>query len=166
MKYVLFLFFILIFSFPYLHAQSNDVQLSSDLLQKSNTSAIHDLSDPSTVNITIDIWGNVPNPGKYKVPYYTNINDLISYAGGPNKETDWNGIKIYRLAQDSSHYAINLNYKNYMDNETTKIPREIALKSGDILIIPASQKYTFRDYIAIITPIISLATFLLYFFRK
>ena len=166
MKYVLFLFFILIFSFPYLHAQSNNVQLSPDLLQKSNTSAIRDLSDPSTVNITVDVWGDISTPGKYKIPYYTTINDLISYAGGPSNETDWEGIKIYRLAPDSSHYSIKLNYKDYMDDDTPKMQKQISLKNGDILIIPGSKKLTFRDYLSYVTPILSLATFILYFFRK
>ncbi|NWF90113.1 MAG: SLBB domain-containing protein, partial [Ignavibacteriaceae bacterium] len=78
---ILFIFLLIIFS-PYINAQITDQELgaSADYRYRAG---LYDFSDEGAVNIKVSVWGYVARPGKYIVPDYTTVSDLLSYAGGP-----------------------------------------------------------------------------------
>lgn len=116
----------------------------------------YDYSDPATINIKVSIWGYVRSPGKYIVPIYTTIPDLMSYAGGPVDESNLDDVRIYRLDKNANEELIKLNYTDLLHedqlNENKINPN---LKGGDILIIPGSPRFYFRDYLNVSLSIFS-----------
>ena len=85
MKYILSIGLILILFTSFSFAQ-NDIQVGSNIDQQriNSSGALFDYSDPTTVNIKVAVWGFVKYPGRYIIPAYSNVNDLLSYAGGPD----------------------------------------------------------------------------------
>lgn len=116
----------------------------------------YDYSDPATINIKVSIWGYVRSPGKYVVPIYTTVPDLMSYAGGPVDQSDLDDVRIYRINQDGKEELIQLNYTDLLhETELNNQKVNPNIKAGDILIIPGSPKYYFRDYLSISLSIFS-----------
>ena len=164
MKKILIFFFI-IFTIP-LFAQVEQ-QIGRTPGQYNYYGNYYDYSDPTTINIKVAIWGYVKSPGKYVVPIYTNVPDLISYAGGPVTESDLDDVRIYRVDKNGEQELIKLNYTDLLhDDLLNKNKVNPNIKAGDILIIPGSPKYYFRDYLnttlSILSAIISLTTFLIF----
>lgn len=116
----------------------------------------YDYSDQTTINIKVAIWGYVRSPGKYIVPIYTTIPDLMSYAGGPVDESNLDDVRIYRVDKNGEQELIKLNYTDLLhEDQLNKNKVNPNLKGGDILIIPGSPKYYFRDYLNISLSIFS-----------
>ena len=119
-------------------------------------------SDKNKVNIEVNIWGYVRNPGKYLIPKGCTVQDLISFAGGPVIESNLDDIRLFRPKNDSLGISedkiINLNYNDLLwsENVNTKKLTNPVLESGDILIFPGSPKYFFRDNIALVTSLTSV----------
>ncbi len=115
-----------------------------------------DYSDATTINVKVSIWGYVRSPGKYIVPIYTTVPDLISYAGGPVDESNLDDVRIYRVDKNGNEELIKLNYTDLLhDDQLSKNKVNPNLKAGDILIIPGSPKFYFRDYLNISLSIFS-----------
>ena len=56
-----------------------------------------DFSDPEAINIKVSVWGFVQYPGRYVVPDYTSVMDLLSYAGGPTDDSNLDELRLYRI---------------------------------------------------------------------
>ncbi len=151
----LFIFCFIIFAIP-LFAQV-DQQIGRTMGQPNYYSGnYYDYSDPTTINVKVSIWGYVRSPGKYIIPIYTTVPDLISYAGGPVEQANLDDARIYRLDKNSNQELIKLNYTDLLHEDqlnTNKVNPN--LKAGDILIVPGSPKYYFRDYLGVVASILS-----------
>ncbi len=120
----------------------------------------YDYSDPTDVNIKVSVWGFVRYPGKYVVPIYTNVLDLLSYAGGPSDDAHLDDLRLYRVNPDSTQELLKFDINDIwwgekLESDTLKIPQ---LKAGDILSIPGSQKYYLRDWLSMVLAIFSALT--------
>ena len=62
----------------------DDIQIGSLGARTAQAGALFDYSNPSTINIKVQLWGYVGFPGYYIVPAGISINELISFAGGPD----------------------------------------------------------------------------------
>ncbi len=71
------------------------------------------------------IWGQVRNPGLYKIPDNTDLLTLISSAGGPTENAKMSKIKIIRPTTQGEK-IIYVNLQEYM-------------KTGDMKLIPIMQ---------------------------
>jgi protein involved in polysaccharide export with SLBB domain len=146
-------------------AQTDDVQVGSNLNKLiQNQGAFYDFSDPEAVNIKVSVWGYVKFPGKYIIPSYSNINDLLSFSGGPTQDANMEDLRIFRLEKDSSQTLINFDYNDLLwtsNIEKIKLNKIPEVKAGDILLVPGSQRLFFRDWLtlglAILSTLISLA---------
>lgn len=148
------------------------------LLGKSNPNqegAVYDLSDPTGVNIEVNLWGFVRFPGRYKVPYNTTFLDLMSYAGGPAEDSDLENIRIYRRGSDSltsKSEVIRLNYDDLFWSDKSSLVKKMNpnLKSGDVVIIQEQKRYSLRDnigfFLSIFTSLISIVTLVVTLTRK
>ncbi|MEX1123097.1 MAG: hypothetical protein WED82_13225, partial [Balneolales bacterium] len=58
------------------------------------------IAEPGEIADTINVWGDINNPGRYLVVRGTNLTQLVSYARGPSRymtvETsmDWSKIRL------------------------------------------------------------------------
>lgn len=145
------LFFIFIPVFIY--GQDSGTQLGSTNLDRgSYARGFFDYSDPGTVNLKISVWGYVEYPGKYLVPDYTTITDLLSYSGGPNEDANLDDVRLYRVFEDGKEQMIKINYNDLMwedhlgQNYRRAVPK---IQPNDILVVPGEDRLFFRDYFAI-----------------
>lgn len=171
MKIKYFLFFSLVpllFFTANSYAQENlqfGQKLGTQIQQ--NRGALFDYSDPAGINIKVNVWGYVEYPGEYIIPASSTINDLLTLAGGPNQNADLNDLRLFRINPDSTQTLIKFNYNDLLWNskglsKPLKIPN---LKAGDILLVPGSPRYFFKDYLqiglSVLSAAISLAILLL-----
>ncbi|HVO72969.1 MAG TPA: SLBB domain-containing protein [Ignavibacteriaceae bacterium] len=131
-------------------AQNTNTELGSqNFNQRYYSSGYYDFSDPGSINIKIAVWGFVRYPGKYLVPEYTSITDLLSFAGGPNEEANLDDVRLYRVFEDGKEQMIKINYDDLMwedhlsQNSKRNVPK---IQPSDILIVPGEPRLYFRDY--------------------
>jgi len=165
MKKTLLGFAILLLFNVFIYSQNRDEQLGSGSIISKQTVpiSVFDYSDPESVNIKVAVWGSTKITGKFIIPIYSTVNDLLSYAGGPLETANLEDLRIYRTNPDSSQSIINLKYGDLLfDTDTLDIPKYIPLKGGDVLLVSAKQRFFLRDYLswgfAIITTLASVAS--------
>ncbi len=167
MKFIVsLLFFFLISGISFSQIDSN---LILGLSQKNSAVSVFDLSDPTGVNMEVNLWGFVRYPGRYRVPVNTTFMDLITFSGGPIEESNLKEIRLIRGAidQTSKPKVIKLNYDDILWGEDLSIKPKMnpVLLPGDVVVVLKEKRYTFRDdltiYIPILTSIISITTFIL-----
>jgi hypothetical protein len=173
MKRLLLLIAVILFFKINLFAQNQDIQIGAGLnANRLTTTGFFDYSDPQAVNIKVAVWGFVRYPGKYIIPAYSNVNDLLSYAGGPTDAAHLDNLKLYRTNKDSSQTIFNLHYKdflNYADVNTVpaRVPK---LMPGDILLVTGEPRLYFSNYFSIIvttvSTLISIATLVYLIVKK
>ncbi|MCX6149817.1 MAG: SLBB domain-containing protein [Ignavibacteriales bacterium] len=145
-------------------AQTGDIKIGADMSMLRNAQgAFYDYSDPEALNIKVSVWGYVRFPGRYLVPAYINVRDLLSYAGGPTSDAFMNDMRIYRVLEDSTSVMYKFDYNDLMYSEKlTKVKEMVPdLRVGDLLVIPGEPKLYYRDYfsmtLSIVSTLISLA---------
>lgn len=157
-----------------LQAQIKDYELGADVMgmRYQTQGGYFNYSDPEAVNIKVAVWGWVRYPGKYTVPSYTTVSDLLSLAGGPTDAADLEDLRIYRVNEDSTQSMIKFNYNDLLyesklESRYRKVPK---LDAGDILVIPGEPRLYFRDHFSIwmslFSVLISLTILVLNIIRK
>ncbi|MGH2574121.1 MAG: SLBB domain-containing protein [Ignavibacteria bacterium] len=168
-----FLTIIVLLNFNSVFSQDDDLIIGQNSTKTS--AALYDLSDPTGVNIEVNLWGTVKLPGRYRVPINTTFLDLLSYAGGPIENSKLDDIRIFRPSKDTltvRNQVIKLNYNDLLWGERVRTEKKLnpTLKSGDIVILLEEKRLTFRDqvgfYLPILTSIISIVTLIVTLTRK
>ncbi|MFN3874161.1 MAG: SLBB domain-containing protein [Ignavibacterium sp.] len=143
-------------------------QIGSDLRNLRQTQgAYFDYSDPSSVNIKVQVWGYVKYPGYYVVPLNTNLSELFSFAGGPLVDAKLEDVRILKTSEDSTTQLIRYDYNDLMWGEklTTNEIRFPKLEAGDVIIVPGEPRYFIRQdisfYLSILTAVISSAALII-----
>jgi hypothetical protein len=169
----LFLFSLLVLLCGNIKAQISGYELGSSLERRYNQqTGYFDLSDPESVNIKVSVWGFVKYPGKYMVPIYTTITDLLSYAGGPSNDAHLDDLRIYRVNEDQTQQLIKINYEDLMfESElNSKYKTVPTLETGDILVVPGSPRLYTREvvsiWVSILSALISLSILILNIVRN
>jgi hypothetical protein len=99
------------------------------------------------------VWGQVRQPGAYRLGANPDLVELLSAGGGPTDQADITHVVLVR-GIDQKRVPLNL-------KEAIGSGKLIRLTPGDVVIVPRAFWYTFRDELAIVT---SLAIFVnLYF---
>lgn len=131
-----------------------DVQIGSTKYYSRMMGGYFDYSDPTGINIKVQVWGYVKYPGYYIIPARSSVSELLSLAGGPNEQALMNDIRILRTNVDSSTVLFKLDYDDLLWGENlqtmVKFPRIMA---GDILIVPGEPRYFVREDITFILSI-------------
>lgn len=138
--------------------QITDYELGSKLSRTQyQQTGYYDLSDPEAVNIKVAVWGFVRYPGKYLVPSYTTILDLLSFAGGPTNDSHLDEIKLYRNKEDGSQEMIVYDYNDILWETKLDSRNRINpyIEAGDILVVPGSPRYYARDLVSMWATILS-----------
>lgn len=147
-------FFILLAS--NINAQDDSYQLGSYSTYRSQ-GGFYDYSDPKSVNFTVSVWGYVRFPGRYLVPISTTVSDLLSYAGGPNADAQLDDLRIYRKGNNSDDNLIKFTYNDLLWEDNIEFQKRYVpdLQANDILMVPGTQRYFFRDYLSIFLSFLS-----------
>jgi hypothetical protein len=143
----------LLFSAVPLLGQVRDYELGTRITaeQRGNIyGGYFDYSDPEAVNIRVSVWGFVEYPGRYLVPDYTTVMDLLSYAGGPTDDSNLDELRLYRI-EDNVERMIPINFNDLMweedlENKYRSLPQ---IKPGDIFVIPGEPRMYFLDWFGI-----------------
>jgi hypothetical protein len=140
-----------------MYSQIDNQQLGRAIEQNRYYGNYYDLSDPNTINIKVSVWGYAQSPGRYLVPISTTIKDLISYAGGPDVNANLDDLRLYRINQNGEEEILTFDYSDLMEEGRIRSNknRNPDLIAGDILILPGSPKYFFRDWLGITLSIFS-----------
>ncbi len=167
MNKILSLIFLLL-TFSQISFAQDDIQIGSSYNQFRNQTlgAYYDYSDPSSVNIKVQLWGYVKYPGYYIIPARSTINELISLAGGPNEQAILDDIRIIKTQQDSSIVMLRYNYNELMWEDDLKTGiKFVRLQAGDIVVVPGEPRYFLREnisyYLSIVTTLASLAALII-----
>jgi polysaccharide export outer membrane protein len=142
----------------------NDIQIGSPNGARINqqTGALFDYSNPTAVNIKVQLWGYVKYPGYYIVPTGTSINELISFAGGPTQEALLDDIRVTKIKEGVKAVILKYNYNDLMwESDIDSQINFVRLDAGDIVVIPGEPRYFLREnlsfYLSVITTLASLA---------
>jgi hypothetical protein len=143
-----------------------DVQIGGTANRLSQQTGFFDFSDPTGINIKVQLWGYVKFPGYYIVPARSSVNELISLAGGPNEDARIEDIRIIRANADSSSSMYKYDYNSFLWEDelgaTIKFPRLLA---GDMIMVPGEPRYFVREdivfYLSIVTTLASLTALIL-----
>lgn len=141
--------FLIIFSF---NIYSQEIFIGAENNQaRTSQGGLFNYSDPQAVNISVNVWGFVKFPGRYIVPNYFTARDLLSLAGGPDANAHLDDIRIYRKKiNENESELIRFDYNDLLwSNNIEKIVEAPLIEPGDILIIPGSPRFYFRDYLSI-----------------
>lgn len=144
-----------------LYAQDGKDRIGPEELKITGAN-YYNYSDKDKVNIEVNLWGFVKNPGKYLIPKGTTFIDLITLGGGPVQESKLEDIRIIRPKNDTLRITedqiITLNYDDYLWGEriNSKGKGNPVLISGDIVLVPGSPRYFFRDNLNFILSISSV----------
>lgn len=144
-----------------------DVQIGSNLNNyRQSQGGLFDYSDPAGINIKVQLWGYVKFPGYYVIPAYSNLNDLLSFAGGPLEDAMLNDLRIYRASEVSDKKLIKYDFNDLLWNDS--LSTEIVfpkLKAGDVVLMPGEPRYFLREdiafYLSVTTALASLAALII-----
>jgi SLBB domain len=151
-----------------LFAQSNDVKLGAQYTGlQQRQGGLFDYSDPETINMRVSVWGFIKYPGRYQVPIYTTVSDLLSYAGGPTDDSDLEDLRLYRVMEDSTQHLFSFNFNDLLwaeklEGTNRRLPK---LQGSDLLVVPGAPRLYFKDWfrvsLSIFTAMISLTLLIL-----
>lgn len=149
-------FLLIFFSFSIFTYAQDDIRIGTSARDYyRGQGGLYDYSDPETINITVFVWGFVKYPGQYIIPVYSNVNNLLSLAGGPTDDANLDDLRIFRINKDSSQTMIKFNYNDLLWEDDLsgeiKIPE---ITAGDILLVPGEPRFYFKDYFSLVTSVI------------
>ncbi|HQF43271.1 MAG TPA: SLBB domain-containing protein [Ignavibacteriaceae bacterium] len=157
---------ILLLPFSILLYAQDDVQIGSNLNNyRQAQGGLFDYSDPSGINIKVQLWGYVKFPGYYIIPSYSNMSDLLSFAGGPLEDAILKDVRIYRRTDEKSElFKYNFNDLLWEDSLKTdfSFPK---LNAGDVVVVPGEPRYFLRQdisfYLSLTTALASIVALII-----
>jgi hypothetical protein len=171
----------------------NPLQAQSQPQENSNTSE-YLLGNEQQLEMVVAIWGEVKLPGKYRVPYNTNVVELISIAGGPTQNgklskvqitgkaaqwaTDAGAIEsvvqssteplgqeeLKRRLETVSRKILVYNVSKYLSNQKMVTPPPI-LQPGDVVNIKTNAWYQWRETIRVVHEVALIASIYAWYLR-
>ncbi len=151
-KSILFILLNLVFTLS-IYAQVGAYELGAQVQKGSRSiyGGFYDYSNPEAVNIEVSVWGFVKYPGRYVIPDYTNVIELMSFVGGPTDDSNLDDLRIYRIDENQKEQMIPIDFNDLMweddlDNRFRKLP---TLKPSDIFVVPGEPRLYFMDWFSI-----------------
>ncbi len=161
MKQIILFGILIMASISTLLFAQDDVQIGSTG-RNNATGGLYDYSNPTGVNIKVQLWGYVRYPGYYIVPAGTSINELISLSGGPGEDAKLDDIRVVKIKEGSETLMMKYSYNDLVWEENIKSQiKFVRLDAGDIIVVPGEPRYFVREdvafYLGLLTAIASLA---------
>jgi len=113
---------------------------------------------------TVNLWGDINNPGRYLIPRGTSIPELISYGRGfvmsrsGNTRLDWSKLRV-QVSISKYNPLKDMDYVNTFRFKTTdplpKGIRSYRLKNNEVISLEIRRKPAFVDYVGVVAPVVS-----------
>ena len=144
----------------------DDIQIGSLGTRSGQQGGLFDYSNPSSINIKVQLWGYVRYPGYYIVPAGTGLNELISFAGGPMEDASLDEIRVTKIKEGSQTKMLKYNYNDMVwEDEIKSQINFVRLEAGDIVVVPGEPRYFVREdiafYLGIITALASITALII-----
>jgi len=117
---------------------------------------------PGEATVQISVWGTVPRPGIYEVPDTTDLDKLLTMAGGApmearqeNREAPTITVRVYRPTGGERSKIFERQLENMLTGDT-QYP---ALRDDDIVVVETvrpKQPFGWRDVVSIVSTLASL----------
>jgi len=115
-------------------------------------------AQPGDATVQVSVWGTIPRPGIYEVPDSTDLDKLLTMAGGApleprqeNRDAATINVRVYRPTPDSARSVLFASSIENMLSEDTEYP---LLRDDDILVIETIQprrRFTWRDALSVLS---------------
>ncbi len=112
------------------------------------------------VEVMVQVWGEVRNPGIYYLPLGSTPLELISAAGGPTRYAKLS--KVVLIRGEGKERKIVVDIDGYVKGKNMELP---VLRGGDIIIVPANVWYIFSR-IAILAGQVAAVVGAIYLIRE
>ncbi len=152
------------------------------------------LGNEELLEMAVAVWGEVKSPGNYRVPYNTNVVELLSIAGGPTSTAKLSAVRITgraaewatsrealeaavadaqnppdqeelkRRLETVSRKIIVYNVDKYMNDQRMVTPPPI-LQPGDVVFVPRSAWPKWRENIRVVHEIALIASIYAWYLR-
>jgi hypothetical protein len=151
------------FSGSVLHAQISDqIRLSQ---QFRLADGIIRIAEPGQLADTVNVWGDVNNPGRYLVPRGTTLPELISYSRGPARfltgETtiDWSKIRVEVSVSRFNPETSTEEFRTFRYRYNEPLPegmRGYRLSNDEVIAMQVRRKPAFIDYVRVVAPVVTI----------
>lgn len=137
---------------------------SSNLFRQAN--GIFRVAEPGQLADSVNVWGDIPNTGRFLIPKGTTIPELMSYAGGPKGlNSDQFNLSSVKIKVNISRYlgpeAKRSVVKNFEFKYKDPIPAELYnynIRNNDVVSIEVRRRPNFLDIIRTVGPIVTTIT--------
>ncbi|RKZ22195.1 hypothetical protein DRQ18_03065 [bacterium] len=92
--------------------------------------------------IHVRVWGEVRNPGIYRIPPNSDVIDAISYAGGPRESADLGKVKLIKGTRAGEIKYVDVG--GYLKGKKIEIP---FVEQGDIIYVGKSTGYKIYEFL-------------------
>jgi protein involved in polysaccharide export with SLBB domain len=127
---------------------------------------------PGEATVQLSVWGTVPRPGIYEVPDTTDLDKLLTMAGGAPLEARTEGrkdaritVRVYRPEQDGRAQIFEAPLERMLQGNTS-YP---ALRDNDIVVVETirpQQPFGWRDVLSVASALGSLTLLALRIFTR
>lgn len=96
------------------------------------------LGEEEELMMVVAVWGEVRTPGEYRVPYNTNLVEVLSVAGGPTRNARLSAVQLTRqpdewsVSPDALESIMNETSEEALDDEELK--RRLDTASRKIIV--------------------------------
>ena len=119
-------------------------QTLAERLKKKYSPFIKDPYIMVTPLIRVTLQGSVNRPGAYLIPPTASLWELVEMANGPTQNAELKKMRFERGGRVVSKNLLRSFEKGYS-------LQEIGILSGDQIIIPGKNKFTYRDILVLAT---------------
>jgi hypothetical protein len=156
------------------HAQFAQQQLWQSLQFRLGQAIIR-VAEQGEIADTVAVWGDVRAPGVYMVPQGTTISELVSYAGGPvvaavgDATIDWARFRIEITLNGTRGMKDNSRFEKYTFRYNERLQPglyQTKLESWDQVNLQIRRRPNFRDWILLISPVLSSIVTTLVIFER
>ncbi len=119
--------------------------------QSQSSTAYYYISKAGEITMTVNLWGNVKNPGRYEIPISTDLVELLSFAGGPSAKATIDAVRIYRTVR-RDNLMRKVEFEVDLDEMQNLDEKALDLEPGDTVIVEGGNM-DFRDYALIISTV-------------
>lgn len=117
-------------------------QLKTRLNDPEITLTLTDFVKPSYI-----VVGQVTSPGKYEMHGSVSAISAIAIAGGFKDNAKHSQVILFRRTSPDMAKTRILDLKKLMDPKHPKLEEDVALESGDLLVVPKNRVSKIADYV-------------------
>ena len=142
-------------------AQAQEFGRLEKMKERTNVAYFY-FAEPGDATVQVQVQGTVPRPGIYEVPDSTDLNKLLTMAGGAvleprpeNRERPEITIRIFRPEGPEQSRLLETSYEQVLDGEK----QFQNFSDEDVIVVETVQQrsFTWRDLLSFSSTALSLA---------